>query len=181
MHKDRPLRILMLCVLLVTRAAAAEIYRWVDENGTVHFGDQPPPGAEKVELPSPSTYTPPPLPAIKPRPEPTVEAPAYSAVRILQPQDQATIRDNAGNFEVSFATEPGLKSQLGHQYQVLLDGRPVARISAGNYRFENVDRGEHRIRVQVVDPQGQVLIESEPVTVYLHRESVLFPKRQQGN
>ena len=51
MHKDRPLRILMLCVLLVTRAAAAEIYRWVDENGEVHFSDRPRPGASTVRVP----------------------------------------------------------------------------------------------------------------------------------
>jgi len=181
MNRHRPGRTLLLAALLASQAVAAEVYRWVDEDGTVHFGDQPPPGAEKVELPPPSTYTPPPLPPIQSRPQAPAEAPAYSALRILQPQDRATIRDNAGNFEVSFATEPGLKSQLGHQYRVLLDGRPVARISAGSYRFENLDRGEHRIQVQVVDPQGRVLIESEPVTVYLHRQSALFPHRQQAN
>ncbi|WP_297528120.1 DUF4124 domain-containing protein [Thiohalobacter sp.] len=181
MYPHRTGLTLLLLALLAGQAMAAEVYRWVDEDGTVHFGDQPPPGAEKVELPPPSTYTPPPLPPIRTRPQAPAEAPAYSAVRILQPQDQATIRDNAGSFEIRFATEPGLKSQLGHQYRVLLDGRPIARVSGGSYRFENVDRGEHRIQVQVVDPRDQVLIESAPVTVYLHRQSVLFPARKRAN
>lgn len=29
-------------LLLVSSAAATEIYRWVDADGTVHFGDRPP-------------------------------------------------------------------------------------------------------------------------------------------
>lgn len=43
---------LLLPVLLAT-THAAPVYRWVDEAGRVHYGDQPPPeGAEAVEIPA---------------------------------------------------------------------------------------------------------------------------------
>lgn len=48
----RPLIIMSLLLAAVT--AEAQVYKWVDENGKVHFGDQPPrkkpDAAEKVEL-----------------------------------------------------------------------------------------------------------------------------------
>ncbi|MDA7087274.1 DUF4124 domain-containing protein [Pseudomonas sp. SA3-5] len=42
---------LLLCLLLLPGLAAAEIYRWVDANGQVHFAQRPvTPGAEQVEV-----------------------------------------------------------------------------------------------------------------------------------
>ncbi|WP_339907243.1 DUF4124 domain-containing protein [Pseudomonas guineae] len=41
----------LLCLLLLPGLAAAEIYRWTDANGHVHFGQRPAvAGAEKVEV-----------------------------------------------------------------------------------------------------------------------------------
>jgi hypothetical protein len=41
----------LLCLLLLPGLAAAEIYRWTDANGQVHFGQRPAAvGAEKVEV-----------------------------------------------------------------------------------------------------------------------------------
>ncbi len=34
----------------VSLAGAADIYRWTDDAGQMHFGDRPPPGAERLEL-----------------------------------------------------------------------------------------------------------------------------------
>ncbi|HZX17872.1 MAG TPA: DUF4124 domain-containing protein [Pseudomonas sp.] len=41
----------LLCLLLLPGLAAAEIYRWTDANGQVHFGQRPAAaGAERVEV-----------------------------------------------------------------------------------------------------------------------------------
>lgn len=40
----------LLCLLLLPGVAMAEIYRWVDANGQVHFDQRPAPGAEQVEV-----------------------------------------------------------------------------------------------------------------------------------
>jgi len=42
---------LLYCLLLLPGLAAAEIYRWVDGEGRVHFGQRPAaPGAEQIEV-----------------------------------------------------------------------------------------------------------------------------------
>lgn len=55
---------LMACSL----AASAGVYRWVDENGKVHYGDRPPAQAEQLN--------PPPPPA---DPDPAAQQPAATA------------------------------------------------------------------------------------------------------
>lgn len=41
----------LLCLLLLPGLAAAEIYRWTDANGQVHFGQRPAgAGAEQIEV-----------------------------------------------------------------------------------------------------------------------------------
>ena len=43
---------LLVCMLLGLPAAAAEVFRWTDENGQVHFSQRPPPGgAQRMDLP----------------------------------------------------------------------------------------------------------------------------------
>ncbi|HKL77885.1 MAG TPA: DUF4124 domain-containing protein, partial [Gammaproteobacteria bacterium] len=38
----------LLAVLLPSLAGAGDVYRWTDADGEVHFGDRPPPHAERV-------------------------------------------------------------------------------------------------------------------------------------
>ncbi|MFC5699215.1 DUF4124 domain-containing protein [Pseudomonas sp. GCM10022186] len=42
------MRRLLCCLLLVPALAGAEIYRWTDAQGQVHFSEKPQPGAEQV-------------------------------------------------------------------------------------------------------------------------------------
>lgn len=44
------MRLLIVLTLIVSCPVAAQVYKWTDENGNVHFGSQPPPGQqERVE------------------------------------------------------------------------------------------------------------------------------------
>jgi len=45
-----PMRILMLLLAFTPLLALAEIYRWVDAQGQVHFGARPAPGAEQIQV-----------------------------------------------------------------------------------------------------------------------------------
>lgn len=45
-------RYLLMIILFCPLAAAADAFRWVDENGQVHFGDRPPGQAERLDLPT---------------------------------------------------------------------------------------------------------------------------------
>lgn len=46
----RPLALLLAGCCLVTSAAEAQVYRWLDERGRVYYGNAPPPGAIQLEL-----------------------------------------------------------------------------------------------------------------------------------
>jgi hypothetical protein len=49
------LALLASCLLALPPVAAAEVFRWTDENGRVHYGQRPPPtGAERLDLPQPA-------------------------------------------------------------------------------------------------------------------------------
>ena len=47
------MRLFLLCSLLLPCLASAEIYRWTDANGRVHFGEAAPAGAVRVEVKPP--------------------------------------------------------------------------------------------------------------------------------
>ena len=59
---DRPLLWMLasLCLssALLTTPASAEIYKWTDENGLVHFGDRPPQGQQAQSISTPEAAWP---------------------------------------------------------------------------------------------------------------------------
>lgn len=171
----RILSILMLALLPAVTAAG--VYKWVDADGTVHFGDTPPPGAEEVHVPKPQTYTPAPYAPITPRPEAPAAPAEYTALTIVSPAADANIWDNTGSIPVSFNLEPALKGERGHKLVVLLDGKSQPPVKSTSTTLENVDRGSHTLQGQVIDVTGTVLISSPAITVHLHRQSVMGPNR----
>ena len=50
----------LACAMVLAGSAtrAATIYKWVDENGVVHYSDQPHQNAQKVDVPAVQTYRP---------------------------------------------------------------------------------------------------------------------------
>jgi|GEM_PF-1775962 hypothetical protein len=76
-HCSRPYWVLAAAIILSTGSgllpAQAAIYRWVSPNGTVSYGDQPPPGAAKLQS----------LPPVPPAPPP--------AAHLQTPQTAATV------------------------------------------------------------------------------------------
>ena len=69
-------------LLLAASLALAQVYRWVDEDGVVHYSDQPHQGAEEVELEG--------APAIN-MPTPRRPASARRAAAALQPGHQLRV------------------------------------------------------------------------------------------
>ena len=169
--------LLMSCALV---AQAEEVWRWVDENGVVHFSDRPRPGAERVELDRPQTFNRPPWPEREEAPAPTRSerdaAPAYSGVRVVSPAAGETLWNIAGDLNVQVEVEPGLAP--GHSLRVSLDGRRVETPpGATQFTVSEVYRGEHRLSASVVDEDGRELVSSEPVTFYVQQASLQNPNR----
>ena len=53
-----------LMLALAVPAASAQVFKWVDENGRVHYGEKPPPGTKANAMKAPAT--PPGSPAAPP-------------------------------------------------------------------------------------------------------------------
>jgi hypothetical protein len=154
----------LFILLLIALPAVAQIYKYTDANGATAYSNQPPDGvsAQPVHLP--------PLNSIERQPsgEP---APAAEAVRHEQPLNayevlelaglpvNGALRANNGTFTVTVLIKPRL--QAPHLLRLLLDGQPYGE--PGNVptlQLVNIDRGEHRLAVQVID--GENVVQQSP-------------------
>lgn len=172
---------ILLLSLVPTLLSAGVVYKYLDKNGNVVYTDQPRPGAERVDLPEPSTYTPPKLPPITPTVDKAKDeaGAAYKSLTISSPKNDETIWDNTGNVTVVYSLEPKLKSKSGHRMVVLVDGQALDPLKDTKVQLENVERGTHNLQARIIDADGDLLIESGQTAVHLHRQSVNFPNRAQ--
>ncbi|MCE3045019.1 DUF4124 domain-containing protein [Legionella sp. 16cNR16C] len=172
---------LLLCsslIFLTTSAVHADIYKWTDSNGNVHFSDKPHPGAEKIDLPEAQTFGPANNQPADTESQPVTdekeneeEEESYSYLAVTQPQNEATIRNNQGYIPIIVDIKPELKK--GNLLQIIYDGEPLGDPQATTiFALNDVKRGSHTIAVQAVDAEGNVLYTSEPITIFMHRPRV---------
>lgn len=174
---------LLLVLLLCIPSAYAEVYKWVDEKGVVHYTDKPPSEqAKPADLPPLQTYRGGDVPKLKPsaveaKPKPKAPTGALDLV-ILQPAAEETLRDNEGNVAVTVGVAPGM--QPGHRVVYYLDGVPQALpTEALSYVVTNVERGTHTVSASVIDGTGQEIAATAPVTFHMQATSALAPRGPQ--
>ncbi|MFN2349471.1 MAG: DUF4124 domain-containing protein [Thioalkalivibrio sp.] len=173
------MRLILLPLLLLAFAASADIYRWTDAEGNTVFGDNPPEGvdARPVHVQPPTT-----VPALRDargilergqeNSESESASQRYERLRIASPGDDEAVRANNGNFTVSVEIVPALRSERGHRLRLILDGSTHSTSESPRFALENIDRGTHRISVQVLDNSDSVLQESETVEFHLLRHRI---------
>ncbi|WP_426201838.1 DUF4124 domain-containing protein [Pseudomonas sp. TWP3-1] len=153
--------------LLIALPAAAQIYKYTDASGNTVYSDHAPDGvqAQPVELPplnrvepqSPSSPAPP-VTDNREQPRKTYEILELGGL----PTEEA-LRANNGTFTVTVLIKPRL--QPPHQLRLLLDDQPYGQPSnVPILQLVNVDRGEHRLAVQVID--GEAIIQQSPAAVF---------------
>lgn len=164
----------------VTDAPPAEeegaIYRSVGEDGSIVFSDSPSPGAEKVRVQETQTIDAPPPPTfVYERPQ--APAAPYSRVEIVEPANDAQIRENTGNINVSVVVEPGGLG-AGDRLVLLMDGQQVAEGQGQQTSFslENIDRGTHQLKAVVRGHDGKTVHSSPSVTFHMLRFREGAPK-----
>ncbi|HUE91903.1 DUF4124 domain-containing protein [Pseudomonas sp.] len=165
--------LLLCCLLLLGLPAVAQVYTYIDAEGNRVFTDKPKSGdAQRIEL-NPGNS----MPALVTPPAPSAPAsdtqPAqrYQVLRILVPQPDATVRDNAGNLIVSVSSEPALFP--GHSYRLLLDGNEVGQAGRSPvFPLENIDRGTHQLAVEIIDQQGRIIERTPSQPFHLLRISL---------
>lgn len=173
----KPQAWLLPVILVLAFAAKAEVYKWVDEQGNVHYGDLPPGGVqtEPVKLPGLSTYRSPAQDGQGQLGGTAADGPftGYTRVEIIQPKANEVVRTNEQRMVVAVALEPPL--QEGHAIQVWIDGSAVGAPYNGTaVELSGVYRGQHRLQVRVLDATGKVLAQSAVVTFTL-RQAGLKP------
>ncbi|MFC1518450.1 DUF4124 domain-containing protein [Pseudomonadota bacterium] len=161
---------LILCSVIFS-IGHATVYRWVDEQGNVHYSDQPRENAEQIEL-SENTQNSVAAPTvIETDSSPKEAKPVEYRVRIVNPTQEETIRNNNGNFTVVASAAPELPSGFLMALYIddLLYGQPQA---SSIFNVTEVNRGEHNLVVKVLTQNGKVLASSSPRKIFLHQASV---------
>ncbi len=165
------MRILLLLALIwvPVTGGAGEIYRWVDEDGNVHYSDQQRDGAEKVETRPMETFEA--APVTQPASRQEAETFSYDSVRITRPEQDQIIWRAEGDVSVSVNVSPQLRP--GHRIIILLDGEAVAEGSGAN--LGELDRGTYEVRANVMEGSDEVAA-SSPVTFHIRQPSRMIPR-----
>jgi hypothetical protein len=170
--------IFLFLVLAATVAAdAADVYRWTDADGQSHYSDRPQPGAERITITvtPPSTRSQDDAGSATNNQDTEDDTPSpvtgYQSLTITSPAQEQVLWNIEGQLDVAAAVAPAL--QQGHVLQFYLDGRMAAADpGTPRTRFSEVFRGEHSLRVEVVDASGQTLV-SSPTTRFFVRQTAL--------
>lgn len=92
-------------------------------------------------------------------------------VEIVRPTNNSTIRDNTGSVHISGRIKPVFKQGLS--IQLILDDIPYkAPQKHSMFALRDIERGEHQIKLELLNTKGKVIALSKPVTFYMHRASV---------
>lgn len=152
-------------------AQAEDIYRWVDKNGVVHYGDRPGDASAKpANLPELQR-----MPASKggvtrigasPPATPTMAPAAVRyGLRLLSPQPDDTVRGAERRIEVLASTDAPVPD--GYSFGFYLDGALVTTSPTPSAVLTEVDRGSHLVGVALLDAAGNEVGRSDPVIVHV--------------
>jgi hypothetical protein len=165
-----------LVLWIVSSTASAQIYKSVDENGVVTFSDVPPAASsgKKTAIVKPNvTNSMPGLsPALKSPEAATIDDPAARTVSIASPLNNATIPMGAGIFDVT--AELGAPLADDEVLALYLDDEMVDDPQRSTvWTLTYVIRGPHTLQVRRLSQAGETISQSERVTVFVLRPSVL--------
>lgn len=158
----------LFILLLIVLPATAQIYKYTDANGTTAYSNQPPDGvsAKPVELPPLNSVERQPAGESAPASEAVhheQSAKAYEVLELAGLPTTEALRANNGTFTVNVLIKPRL--QPAHLLRLVLDDQPYGQPSnVPILQLVNVDRGDHRLAVQVID--GQTIIQQSPPVVF---------------
>jgi len=160
-------------------AVFGQAYKWVDEDGIVHYSDRPHEGAERIQLPGSgrstrSTYTPPArtrsTASTTQQAEPKQEkAFSYETITIASPAAEETLWNIEGILNVTVNLQPGLAQ--GHRVRVYFDGTPQM-VDSLSFQILEVYRGAHNVQVEILDQTGKLMIRSLPNRFYVQQNTI---------
>jgi hypothetical protein len=172
----KKLGLVVSCMFLFC-VSYAQIFKWTDSQGVVHFSDQPHPGSKQLKIPDSQGFTPPASQSggVSQDDQKTEQASSeeskYIKIAIIQPLNDATIRNNQGYIVVAVEMEPALAP--GDNLQMIFDGAPLGEPQPNTlFQLNGIYRGTHTMAVQILNSAGAILLTSESITIHMHRPRV---------
>jgi Domain of unknown function (DUF4124) len=153
-------------------AWSATVYKWVDDNGVIHYSDQPNPKAQKLQIADAQTYTAPPAPATGPA---AAAAPgtATPVCLINSPGAGQVFLDT---FSITGHVTLARVGGEGSQTTLRMDGQDISGLLGpdGGFALSQVDRGDHTLTLQVTNARGEVTCQSN-VTFSIRQRNAAVP------
>jgi len=167
-------------MLIVGATVLAAAYKWVDEDGVVHYSDRPHQGAEEIVLPTHrhGSSRPPPVRAAQQNGfrERQGAAPAeppppftYESLAVVSPAAEETLWNIEGILNVTLEILPAL--QPGHTVRVYFDGTPQ-QVNGASFQIPEVYLGVHNLQVEILDETGQLMIRSRANRFYVQQNAI---------
>jgi hypothetical protein len=164
------MRGLPLLILLGACASAwsATVYKWVDDQGVVHFSDQPNPKAEKLQVSGAQTYGSAQAAVAAPSVSPTGRPPPPPVCLIDTPAPGSVLFDT-----FSITGHITLAHLEGSQPSLRMDGQDVTALlgSGGDFMISEIERGEHTLTLQVINDRGEVTCQGPSVTFAIRQRA----------
>ena len=161
---------LLMTLLILPSVLGDDLYKWVDGQGNAHYSDKPHPGATKLHLPKPTTFSAPtqipPNTRITNDSQPAAAKQAYTSFEITSPTADQVFW-NVRSVTVTVTVEPALK--MGDQVTIALDDKTEGPSPATTATFDDVNRGEHTVRATLSGPGGSLV--AHPVTFYIQKST----------
>ncbi len=172
--------VFLIGIILVAPLLAQEVYRWVDDDGHLHYSDRPREGAETVELSKAQTFSAPPV-ATSPAQPDAGERFKYDKISIARPDDEETIWNTGNQVDVSLTLSPRLRR--GDKLMWYVDGQLQSNVStrSTSATLSDIWRGTHQLVAEVQDINGNSLNRSSPVTFEYRMTSALSPLNNAAN
>lgn len=176
------MRVLVLAgwLFVVPLHAADTGYRIDHPDGSVEYTDQSGEAAKEIPLPeistypgeySPSTGGSQPPPVSRPNETAREQGGEYTRFTVSTPQNDQTVWFDENGLTVVLQIEPVLAE--GDITVVRIDGEIVASGTATSFRIKDVFRGTHTLSAAILDSQGIVAREADPILFHVRQHSRL--------
>ncbi len=153
---------------------ATTVYKWVDENGVIHYSDQPHPNAQKLQVAGVQTYSPGAQSASPAAEESKPQSNPYRGCVIAQPLDQQTL-PNAQSVFIRVQSDP--QPHAGDRIYITMDGQGLngGQPTSLSYNVTPIDRGAHTVQATIRSPADEVLCQTPSITFYVQQPNLFSP------
>ncbi len=175
----------MLAVVVASVAAGATVtYRWTDTDG-VHYSDQPHPGAEKIILGTPQTYSSADADgqgssnsaSSSPRRARNSDIGLfrYDNCAVVQPAEDQVLIDVQS---VTIAVQARPAKRGTDRVEVSLDGQAIKAANPDQEEFQvsPIERGTHTVAATIRDSDGKNVCQSPAISFHVRQGSELAPQ-----